>query len=193
VRTFVHFCKCLAGLDEAATQVTQAELAMLLKHSRGAEILVELGCYEGATAVALARNAPGGQVHSIDPFYRGRIGLSYGYWIARLEIWRKRVRNIHLIRAFSYDAIKQFQSQIDFLFIDADHSREGVERDWSDWLPKLRTGGLIAMHDCRISSNSPIELGTMQFYRERLSKLDDIVELDAVDSLAIFQKRQLPR
>ena len=193
MKTFVHFCKCLAGLDEAATQVTQAELAMLLKHSRGAEILVELGCYEGATAVALARNAPGGQVHSIDPFYRGRIGLSYGYWIARLEIWRKRVRNIHLIQAFSYDAIKQFHSQIDFLFIDADHSREGVERDWSDWLPKLRTGGLIAMHDCRISSNSPIELGTMQFYRERLSKLDDIVELDAVDSLAIFQKRQLAR
>ena len=188
MKTFVHLCKCLAGLDKAATQVTEAELALLLKYSRGAKVLVEIGCYEGATTVALARNAASGEVHSIDPFLAGRTGICYGYWIARLQIRRQGLRNVQLIRAFSHQAVKQFQSEIDFLFIDADHSWEGIERDWSDWFPKVRQGGLIAMHDCRISTNSPVELGTMQFYRERLTGQKGIAEIEGVDSLAFFRK-----
>jgi predicted O-methyltransferase YrrM len=38
-------------------------------------------------------------------------------------------------------------SQVDFLFIDGDHSYEGVSRDFSLFSPVVRTGGLIAFHD----------------------------------------------
>jgi hypothetical protein len=34
-----------------------------------------------------------------------------------------------------------------FAFIDADHSREGVERDRAAWLPLIRPGGWIGGHD----------------------------------------------
>lgn len=36
---------------------------------------------------------------------------------------------------------------LDFVFIDGDHSRAGVERDIAAWLPKVRPGGLMAGHD----------------------------------------------
>ena len=36
---------------------------------------------------------------------------------------------------------------LDFVFIDADHSYEGVSRDVKAWLPKVRPGGLMGGHD----------------------------------------------
>lgn len=38
---------------------------------------------------------------------------------------------------------------LDFVFIDADHSYEGVRRDVDAWLPKVKVGGVIAGHDFR--------------------------------------------
>ena len=37
--------------------------------------------------------------------------------------------------------------QVDFVFVDADHSTEGVLRDLTAWAPKVRPGGLIVGHD----------------------------------------------
>jgi predicted O-methyltransferase YrrM len=36
---------------------------------------------------------------------------------------------------------------VDFLFIDGDHSYEGVKRDFELYAPLVRAGGLIALHD----------------------------------------------
>lgn len=36
---------------------------------------------------------------------------------------------------------------VDFLFIDADHTYEGVRRDFEMYAPLVRPGGLIALHD----------------------------------------------
>lgn len=38
---------------------------------------------------------------------------------------------------------------LDLVFIDADHSEEGVRRDVTAWLPKVRPGGWIGGHDYR--------------------------------------------
>lgn len=37
--------------------------------------------------------------------------------------------------------------QIDFLFIDGDHNIEPVQKDWDNYSPLVRTGGMIAFHD----------------------------------------------
>jgi predicted O-methyltransferase YrrM len=42
-------------------------------------------------------------------------------------------------------------SEIDFLFIDGDHSYEGVKRDWEMYSTLVRKGGIIAFHD--VASN----------------------------------------
>lgn len=36
---------------------------------------------------------------------------------------------------------------LDFLFIDGDHSYEGVKQDWETYSPFVRSGGLAALHD----------------------------------------------
>jgi cephalosporin hydroxylase len=38
-------------------------------------------------------------------------------------------------------------TKLDFLFIDGDHSYEGVKRDFEDYSTLVRTGGLVAFHD----------------------------------------------
>jgi predicted O-methyltransferase YrrM len=37
--------------------------------------------------------------------------------------------------------------KLDFLFIDGDHSYEGVKKDFEMYSPLVRSGGLIAFHD----------------------------------------------
>lgn len=37
--------------------------------------------------------------------------------------------------------------QVDFLFIDGDHTEKGVEQDYNDYKHLVRPGGLIAFHD----------------------------------------------
>lgn len=52
------------------------------------------------------------------------------------------------IKMASNKAVNLFaDNSIDFLFIDADHSYEGVKRDIQMWIPKVRSGGVIAGHD----------------------------------------------
>lgn len=36
---------------------------------------------------------------------------------------------------------------IDFLFVDGDHTYEGVKRDWDMYSPLVRKGGIVALHD----------------------------------------------
>jgi hypothetical protein len=48
----------------------------------------------------------------------------------------------------SVTAASQFETEsLDFVFIDAEHGFESVRRDIAAWLPRVRTGGIIAGHD----------------------------------------------
>lgn len=38
---------------------------------------------------------------------------------------------------------------VDFLFIDGDHTYEGVKRDWQIYAPMVRPGGFVALHDTK--------------------------------------------
>lgn len=67
---------------------------------------------------------------------------------------------IHLIRADSKDpkTIKQLleilgQTKIDLLFIDGDHTYEGVKADFQNYSPMVSKGGMVVFHDiCKHSS-----------------------------------------
>lgn len=51
------------------------------------------------------------------------------------------------LRQDSLQAGTHFNKIVDFLFIDGDHSYEGVKKDIKIWMPKLRSGGVLIMHD----------------------------------------------
>jgi predicted O-methyltransferase YrrM len=77
--------------------------------------------------------------------------------------------------------------KVDFIFIDADHSYEAITKDWQDWFPKVRPGGIIALHECRVAENSPDYLGSMKFYDCDIPNMTSIEQVDSVDSLAVFK------
>src|SRR5690606_321584 len=39
------------------------------------------------------------------------------------------------------------EGSLDFVFLDGDHTRAGVEADIAAWLPKVKSGGVLAGHD----------------------------------------------
>jgi predicted O-methyltransferase YrrM len=186
VRSQLHFLKFLLGVDQPETQVTAPELTLLTQYASEANVVVEIGCYEGATTVALAESSKG-SVYTIDPFFGGRLGVCYGELIARFHCWKRGLKNIQFLKGLSYDIAPQFEKSIDLLFVDADHTFEGVKRDWEDWFPKVKKGGIIALHDSLCVPCSPDYLGSMKFYEEYLSSLSEVEQVGSVDSLVVLK------
>ena len=55
-------------------------------------------------------------------------------------------RELH--RMTSLEAVKKFADEsLDFIFIDAEHTYEGVKEDLNAWYSKIKQGGLISGHD----------------------------------------------
>jgi predicted O-methyltransferase YrrM len=56
--------------------------------------------------------------------------------------------------------------KVDFLFIDGDHTEEGVKQDYEMYSPLVRKGGLIAFHD--IVEKQPTPKNQVFYYLEKL-------------------------
>jgi len=44
-------------------------------------------------------------------------------------------------------AAKEVKEQLDFVYIDADHSYDGAKNDLEAWYPKVKAGGVFCGHD----------------------------------------------
>ncbi|WP_197231395.1 class I SAM-dependent methyltransferase [Novipirellula artificiosorum] len=54
----------------------------------------------------------------------------------------------HPVRLPSTKATRCFEDgELDFVFIDGDHSYQSVKADLTAWHPKLRPGGILLGHD----------------------------------------------
>lgn len=60
-----------------------------------------------------------------------------------------------LICAYSYDVVSTWKAPIDLLFIDGDHSYPTVRADFDQWVPHVRPGGVILLHDSRRAPGTP--------------------------------------
>jgi predicted O-methyltransferase YrrM len=133
-----------------------AELAALIRRVRQLRprSVLEIGTQSGGTLYCWCRlAAPEATIVSID-LPGGEFGG--GYTPERAEEMRLHFPNngqaLHLIQADSHspEALAELRARIDsidFLFIDGDHSYEGVKADFEIYGPLVRKGGLIALHD----------------------------------------------
>jgi len=133
------------------------ELASLLKEVRSLRpcTVLEIGTDRGGTLFLWMRLAdPHATVVSID-LPGGKFGGGYGP--LRERLYRRFPANgqiLHLLRLDSHQVstlehAKQLfgGGQIDFLFIDGDHTYEGIQQDWEMYSPLVRAGGMIVFHD----------------------------------------------
>lgn len=138
------------GLRPPLAEHSEAEAYLLQHHARGAHTIVEIGVAEGGSALELRQVMdPDGRIVLIDPYVPGALGISFARLVARRAVRRCERGTLQWIRATSSAAASSWSGEIDFLFIDGDHSEEGVREDWRLWSPLVRLGGHVALHDAR--------------------------------------------
>jgi cephalosporin hydroxylase len=134
--------------------------------------LLDLGTANGGTLFLFAQVAhPDAKIISVDLPY-GVWGEGYAAW--RIPIYRRFARKqqtIHLFRGNSHAPYmlervrKALGNQpLDVLFIDGDHSYEGVKMDFETYSPLVRRGGVIAFHDI-VESDRP-DYQAHRFWKE---------------------------
>jgi len=138
-----------AQVEEEITEL----LRLFAKHKP--KFLLEIGTAKGGTLFLLARvSRPDAVIISID-LPGGRFGGGYPEWrkmfYKSFAIHRQRH---HLIREDSHalatlNMVKKIlqRHKLDFLFIDGDHTYNGVKKDFKMYSGLVQKGGIIAFHD----------------------------------------------
>ena len=118
-------------------------------------VVVEIGSARGRSTCALAlacRQNGRGIVHAIDP-HQVNSWTDCGNQDETYEFLRDRLRTYELepycrvVRATSEEAGRSWTEPIDLLFIDGDHTYEGVKRDFAIFKPWLSRDSLVVFHD----------------------------------------------
>ena len=189
----LHGLRFLLGMDEAETQTSEKEQAMLRRYAEGRKRAVEIGVYEGVNTRNIAEVMdPGGVLYGIDPFPKGRLGFCWGELIANRHLRRGGVRNrVSFVKALSWDAVPLIDGTFDFLYVDGDHTLEAMTRDWTDWSERVDKDGIVALHDTRVSDFClKVEsYGSYQYFESHIRHDDRFELLEQVDSLSVLRRR----
>lgn len=117
---------------------------------------VEIGVAFGGHSESLLRTTSTDKLYGVDPYlhiddYEDPMNLPqeefdqlYDYTLKRLSRFGERYQHI---RKCSIEAVNNIPEEIDFIYIDADHSYKGVWEDLCIWYPQVRIGGVIGGHD----------------------------------------------
>jgi predicted O-methyltransferase YrrM len=193
MKVLSHFVLWRLGLAGAETQTTHAERDCLVRHASGRKRLAEIGVWHGVTTCRLRQAmAPDATLFAIDPYPRGRLGFSMQLVIAHREVFRTSNGSVQWVRKTGAAAAKALSGAktFDFVFIDADHTYEGLQADWTGWSPLLEIAGVIALHDSRSTQQRPIDdAGSVGFTREVVLKDQRFEVIDTVDSLTVLRRK----
>jgi predicted O-methyltransferase YrrM len=191
-KALFHFVKVIFGIEKPLTQTTTKERNALSVYCKNASIAVEIGVFEGVNTGIIAQNIlKEGILYGIDPFFKGGLGISYEKLIARKQLKKTgTVKKVKLIEKLSFDSTGLVPDNIDFIFIDGDHTWNGIQKDWEDWTKKLRVGGVIALHDTSLCEAIPqnANLDSIQFFNKVIKNSGSFKLLGTVDSLNILQR-----
>jgi len=104
----------------------------------GAEIGVD---HAETTLCILRRCSKMKHLYAIDPYFN-RDGR-YQEVSKQLSEFDKCT----LLRMTSDEAVSQIPDELDFIFVDGDHSFLAVQSDLNNYVPKIKSGGLLTGHD----------------------------------------------
>jgi predicted O-methyltransferase YrrM len=142
------------GISPIQRRSELLEFARIVERLRPKTVL-EIGTCNGGTLLVLCRLAdPTAKVISID-LPGGKFGGGYEFFRGPvLRRMKKSQQKLHLFRADSHKRETQVtfahaleSAKLDLLFIDGDHTYEGVRCDFEMYSQFVRSGGIIAFHD----------------------------------------------
>jgi caffeoyl-CoA O-methyltransferase len=170
-------------LAPALTQVTPDERQCLIEHATGKLRALEIGTFMGVSACSIARAlAPGGRLTCVDP-WPANGGDDPCLSIALREFGRHGVTDrIQLVRGTS-DAVEDRLKDYDFIFVDGDHSEEGLAIDWRITKCHLDVGGIVCLHDTVGGAH-----GSARYYQTKIATDPNFLLVDQVNSLAVLRR-----
>ena len=195
MRVFKQFLLWNIGLAKAQTQTTEQERACLARYATGKRRLAEIGVYQAVTTRRLREAmSPDGVLLAVDPFAPGRLGFSYDRWIARGEAGQIRNGNVRWLRMTGREAARDKAVDelggVDFVFIDGNHSYDGLREDWEGWSPRVVPAGIVALHDSRSYDGHDIDsAGSVKFTREVIVKDPRFKVVETVQSLTVLERK----
>ena len=97
----------------------------------------------------------------------------------------------YLLRKSFDDALSQFaEDSIDLLHIDGLHTYEAVSHDFNSWLPKVKQGGIILLHDICPKHQ---DFGVWRFWDEIKAEFPDTFEFHHSWGLGVVGKGRITR
>jgi predicted O-methyltransferase YrrM len=192
-RTFLHYLRVLRATEIPLTQTSEAERDLLKKYLPGMKRIVEIGVFQGFTTRVLADHSDeDATIYGVDPFFVD-LGVSWCLKVASKHN-REHLRSgrLRLVRALSTEIGTRVPAEVDYVFVDADHSLEAIRRDWDFWSARLAPGGIIALHDTLLTPDRPksAELGSHQYFRSHIQRDPRFEIVEQVDSLTVMRKEQ---
>lgn len=190
-----HFLLWQLGLAKAETQTSDAERACLARYAKEKKKLVEIGVWHGVTTCVIRKAmSPNGVLLGVDPYPVGRLGFSAQQRIAHREAAKINNGLVEWLRMTGAEAARHYADsgaeQIDFVFIDGDHSYEGLRDDWEGWSPLIAPGGIVALHDsCPTPTHQIDDAGSVIFTREVILPDKRFVHVETVDTLTVLQRQ----
>jgi len=116
----------------------------------------EIGVYEGEYANVILSCLPESELHLIDLWHPMGNDFFYSEFSnEHMDSAYEKVRcrfngnvNVKILKGDSKGLFSNFKDEyFDWVYIDGDHSYEGVLSDLKNWMPKVKKGGAISGHD----------------------------------------------
>lgn len=145
--------------------LSQNEASLLYDLARDATgPIVEIGSWRGRSTSALALGSMNGNqqpLYAIDSFIgitaKDRptaFGEVAGLGSSSYELLRSNLDSaginglVRIVPKASQDAATEVPAECGLLFVDGAHDYKSVKRDIELYSPKVKTGGLVVLHDC---------------------------------------------
>jgi len=141
--------------------------------------VLEIGTARGGTLFLFTRVAmPEARLVTVD-LPGGPFGGGYPDWMSvLLRSFARDKQRIDLVRGDSHSdrtnrLVRELVGSIpvDVLFIDGDHTYEGVRRDFETYSGLVRKGGLVAFHDI-VPGPAELGVGVPKFWNEIKSRYE---------------------
>ncbi len=170
--------RCLRLTSIRPQQVKEEILALLqLTRESSPKSILEIGTKNGGTLFLFCRVAhPSALIISVD-LPAGKFGGGYPSWKSPIyKSFAAKEQKIHLLRADSHeqatlDHVKSLLKggSLELLFIDGDHTYDGVRKDFEMYTSLMGETGRIVFHDIVPGSLEKVG-GVPRFWQEVKSK-----------------------
>lgn len=191
-----HLVVWRLGWAKPNIQTSEAERDCIARHASGKRRIAEIGVWHGVTTCRLRKAMdPEGSLIAVDPYLPGKLGYSAPRIIAQREVSRVAGGAVTWLRATGEDAARRMSATnsrtFDLVFIDGDHTYEGLRADWEGWSKLIAPGGVVALHDSRSSPGRhiPEYVGSLRYTRDVIVRDPRFEVIETLDSLTILQRR----